>query len=68
MLITDERYRKVVPSVAQTTGEHCDEATDEAVMNSGDAHQNQQMQNMNNSEIQQTFQRVIFDMLRAILA
>ena len=40
-------------------------ALDEAVMESGDAHQNQMMQYLNNKKLQQGFQRVVFDMLLA---
>ena len=40
------------------------EALDEAVMNSGEAHQNQMMQYLNSPEIQANFQRIIFEMLR----
>ena len=40
-------------------------ALDEAVMDSGDAHQNQMMQYLNNKELQAGFQRVVFDMLLA---
>ncbi len=40
-------------------------ATDDAVMNSNEAHQNQMMQYLNSPEIQTKFQRVVFDMLLA---
>ena len=43
-------------------------ALDEAVMDSGDAHQNQMMQYLNNKELQVGFQRVVFDMLLAAKA
>ena len=38
-------------------------AMDDAVMESGDVHQNQMAQYLNNAEIAAKFQRVIFDML-----
>jgi type I restriction enzyme R subunit len=38
---------------------------DEAVMGSGEAHQNQMMQYLNSKELQAGFQRVVFDMLLA---
>jgi len=41
------------------------EATDEAVMESGEAHQNLMMQYLNSPELQAKFQRVVFDMLLA---
>ncbi len=40
-------------------------ALDDAVMDSGEAHQNQMMQYLNNKELQAGFQRVVFDMLRS---
>ena len=40
-------------------------ALDEAVMDSGEAHQNQMMQYLNNKELQAGFQRIVFDMLLA---
>lgn len=40
-------------------------ATDDAVMASSDAHQNQMMQYLNSKELQAGFQRVVFDMLLA---
>ena len=40
-------------------------ALDTAVMDSSEAHQNQMMQYLNNKELQNGFQRIIFDMLRA---
>ena len=40
-------------------------ALDEAVMESGDAHQNQMTQYLNSKELQVGFQRVVFDMLLA---
>ena len=40
-------------------------ALDEAVMDSGEAHQNQMMQYLNSKELQAGFQRVVFDMLLA---
>lgn len=40
-------------------------ALDEAVMESGEAHQNQMMQYLNSKELQAGFQRVVFDMLLA---
>jgi type I restriction enzyme R subunit len=43
-------------------------ALDEAVMESGDAHQNQMMQYLNSKELQAGFQRVVFDMLLAAKA
>ncbi len=41
------------------------EALDDAVMESGEAHQNQMMQYLNSKELQAGFQRVVFDMLMA---
>ncbi len=41
------------------------EATDEAVMESGEANQNLMMQYLNSPELQAKFQRVVFDMLLA---
>jgi type I restriction enzyme R subunit len=41
------------------------DALDEAVMGSGEAHQNQMMQYLNSKELQAGFQRVVFDMLLA---
>ncbi len=38
-------------------------AMDDAVMDSGDAHQNQMTQYLNSKEIQAKFQRIVFDML-----
>lgn len=38
-------------------------ALDEAVMESGEAHQNQMMQYLNSKELQEGFRRVVFDML-----
>lgn len=38
-------------------------ATDDAVMESSDAHQKQMLQYLNNKEVQVEFQRVVFDML-----
>lgn len=38
-------------------------ALDDAVMESGEAHQNQMMQYLNSKELQAGFQRVVFDML-----
>lgn len=43
-------------------------ALDDAVMGSGEAHQNQMMQYLNNKELQAGFQRVVFDMLLAAQA
>jgi len=40
-------------------------AMDEAVMDSGEAHQNQMMQYLNSKELQVGLQRVVFDMLLA---
>ena len=40
-------------------------ALDEAVMESGEAHQSQMMQYLNNKELQAGFQGVVFDMLLA---
>ena len=40
-------------------------ALDEAVMNSSEVHQNQMTQYLNNPELQEKFQRVIFDLLLA---
>ena len=40
-------------------------AMDDAVMNSGEAHQKQMMQYLNSKELQAGFQRVVFDMLLA---
>ena len=40
-------------------------ALDEAVMESGEAHQSQMMQYLNSKELQAGFQRVVFDMLLA---
>ena len=40
-------------------------ALDEAVMESGEAHQSQMMQYVNSKELQAGFQRVVFDMLLA---
>jgi type I restriction enzyme R subunit len=40
-------------------------ALDDAVMNSGEAHQNQKMQYLNSKDLQAGFQRVVFDMLLA---
>ena len=40
-------------------------AMDEAVMESGEVHQNQMLQYLNNKELQAGFQRVVFDMLLA---
>ncbi len=40
-------------------------ALDDAVMESGDAHQNQMMQYLNSKELQAGFQRVVFEMLLA---
>ena len=40
-------------------------ALDDAVMGSGEAHQNQMMQYMNSKELQAGFQRVVFEMLLA---
>jgi type I restriction enzyme, R subunit len=40
-------------------------ALDDAVIESGEVHQNQMMQYMNNKELQAGFQRVVFDMLLA---
>ncbi|MCF7991437.1 MAG: DEAD/DEAH box helicase family protein [Thiohalocapsa sp.] len=40
-------------------------ALDDAVMESGEAHQNQMMQYLNSKELQAGFQRVVFDMLLA---
>ena len=39
-------------------------ALDDAVMDSGEAHQNQMMQYLNSKALQAGFQRVVFDMLR----
>jgi len=41
------------------------EALDDAVMNSGEVHQNQMAQYLNNPELAAKFQRVIFDLLLA---
>ncbi|KLU05721.1 Type I restriction-modification system, restriction subunit R [Rhodopirellula islandica] len=41
------------------------EALDDAVMNSGEVHQNQMTQYLNNPELAAKFQRVIFDLLLA---
>ena len=41
-------------------------ALDDAVMASGEAHQNQAMQYLNSKQVQAGFQRVVFDMLRAL--
>lgn len=41
------------------------DALDDAVMGSGEAHQNQMMQYLNSKELQAGFQRVVFDMLLA---
>ena len=41
------------------------EATDDAVMESGEAHQNQQTQYLNDKALAERFRRVIFDMLLA---
>lgn len=38
-------------------------ALDQAVMESGEAHENQMMQYLNSKELQAGFQRVVFDML-----
>ncbi len=40
-------------------------ALDEAVMDSSEAHQSQMMQYLNSKELQEGFQRVVFDMLLA---
>ncbi len=40
-------------------------ALDDAVMASGEAHQNQMTQYLNSKELQAGFQRVVFDMLLA---
>jgi len=40
-------------------------ALDEAVMGSGEAHQNQMMQYLNSKELQAGFQQVVLKMLRA---
>jgi type I restriction enzyme, R subunit len=40
-------------------------AMDDAVMNSGEAHQKQMMQYLNSKKLQAGFQRVVFDMLLA---
>ena len=42
------------------------DAIDDAVIGSGEAHQNQMMQYLNNKELQAGFQRLVFDMLLAI--
>ena len=39
-------------------------ALDEAVMESGEAHQNQMMQYLNSNDLQAGFQRVVLDLLR----
>lgn len=41
------------------------DAPDDAVMGSGEAHQNQMMQYLNSKELQAGFQRVVFEMLIA---
>lgn len=38
---------------------------DDAVMSSGEAHQNQMMQYLNSKELASGFQRLVFDMLLA---
>jgi type I restriction enzyme R subunit len=43
-------------------------ALDDAVMGSGEAHQNQMMQYLNSKALQAGFQRVVFDMLLALRA
>ncbi len=43
---------------------HFPKALDDAVMDSGEAHQNQMMQILSNPEVAKGFARVVFDLIR----